>query len=148
MHIRLRTPPGCAQVVGALRGSRCSLRACASVEGAEFSYEDAGEAFALAWRDAEGTVDASSDTASERDALLADEGLDERDDVVDPEVAVELPSGRRQGVGDRVEGADDVRVRSEDVLLPLDEGREEAVARGETLAQERVEDGVGLVGVR
>ncbi|MCA9579840.1 MAG: hypothetical protein KC668_30640 [Myxococcales bacterium] len=72
-------------------------------------------------------MDASSDTASERDALLADEGLDERDDVVDPEVAVELPSGRRQGVGDRVEGAADVGVRSEDVLRALDERVEEAV---------------------
>ena len=40
-----------------------------SVEGAELSYEDAGEAFALARRDAEGAVDASSDAARDDEGV-------------------------------------------------------------------------------
>lgn len=97
--------------------------------------------------DAEGVVDAPSDAASEGGALVCVEWFEECGGGVDPEAAVELPVGRGEGVGDRVEGAADVGVRSEDVLRALDERVEEAVTCFEVLAQERFADGVGFVGV-
>ena len=110
------------------------------------AQETALEVIALVSRNSERGVDASRCAPREGEALVMRTGSDELGGGMEPDVLVDGMLGTHETIDERDEDRIDVGAgRRENGVAVADEGREEAIASGEALADQGFGDGIGLV---